>query len=133
MSQENVELLFLNLIDAYNRGDVEAMVDLMHPEVEWYPLSAQVEGDESYRGRDGIRLWAANSAAVWAEIEARIDEVRVLDETVLAFGGLQGRFHSGVELEMDVAWVYRFRDGLMIWGRLYTKREDALEAVGLSD
>jgi ketosteroid isomerase-like protein len=133
MPQENVELLFRMLIDAYNGGDVEAMVELMDPEVEWCPLSAQVEGDESYRGRDGIRLWAANSAAVWDEIEARVDEVRVLDDTVLALGGLQGRFHSGVALKMDVAWVYRYRDGLMIWGRLYKKRAEAFEAVGLSE
>ena len=36
MSQENVEIV-RRVSDAYNRRDVEAMLDELHPEVEWHP------------------------------------------------------------------------------------------------
>ncbi|MEA2346884.1 MAG: hypothetical protein QOG62_671 [Thermoleophilaceae bacterium] len=132
MSQENVDAFHRGL-DAYNQRDVEAMVAISHPDIEWHPLSAQVEGDESFRGHDGLRRWWANMEATWEEIEASIDEVRDLDDATLAFGRLRGHWRSGVPVDAEVAWVYRFRDGLAIWGRVYTRREDALEAVGLEE
>jgi ketosteroid isomerase-like protein len=132
MSQENVDAFYKGL-EAYNRRDVEAMVAVSHPDIEWYPLSAQVEGDESFRGHGGLRKWWANMEATWEAIEASIDEVRDLEDATLAFGRLRGRWRSGVPVDAEVAWVYRFRDGLAIWGRVYTRREDALEAVGLSE
>jgi hypothetical protein len=36
MSQENVDA-FQRAIDAYNRGDAEAMLEIHDPEVEWHP------------------------------------------------------------------------------------------------
>ena len=36
MSQENVEIV-RRVSDAYNRRDVGAMLDELHPEVEWHP------------------------------------------------------------------------------------------------
>ena len=50
MSQENVEA-FLKAADAYTRGDLEAYLETAHPDVEWYPFSAEAEGGEAYRGR----------------------------------------------------------------------------------
>ena len=132
MSQENVNAFYKGL-DAYNQRDVEAMVAVSHADIEWHPLSAQVEGDESFHGHDGLRKWWANMEATWEEVEASIDDVRDLGDVTLAFGRLRGRWRSGVPVDADVAWVYRFRDGLAIWGRVYTRREEALEAAGLSE
>ena len=56
MSQENVEA-FKRWIDAYNRQDVEAMVEEMDPEVEYHPVLPMLLGGEAtvYRGHDGVR------------------------------------------------------------------------------
>jgi ketosteroid isomerase-like protein len=42
MSRENVEL-FRRGIETYNRRDIEAMLELWHPEAVWY--------------RDGLGVW----------------------------------------------------------------------------
>jgi ketosteroid isomerase-like protein len=107
MSQENVEL-FRKGIEAYNRRDIEAMLVIWHPEAEWYPFTFE-------------------------EIEASVEEVRDLGDTVLALGRLRARFRSGVALDSEIGWLTRYRDGLGVWGRAYQSHAEALEAAGLSE
>ena len=66
MSQENVEALKRGA-EAYNRRDIEPLVELFHPEAEWYPFTAQVEGNEAYHGHEGLRQWFANTNATFEE------------------------------------------------------------------
>jgi ketosteroid isomerase-like protein len=132
MSEENVEL-FRQLIDAYNRRDIEPMLATLHPEAEWYPITAVVEGDEPYRGREGIRQWWENINATFEEFEASIDEVRDLGAAVLALGHLRARFRSGVPLETEIGWLTRYDGGLAVWGHTYPSHAEALEAAGLSE
>ena len=106
MSQENVESL-KRAIEAYNRRDIEPLLETSDPEIEWYPFTAQVEGDEAYHGHDGLRQWWANIDAAFEEFEASVDEVRDLDDTVLALGHLRARFRSGVALDTEIGWVVR--------------------------
>lgn len=63
MSQENVAL-FRQAIDCYNRRDLESMLQIWHPEAEWYPFTAQVEGDDAYHGHEGLRQYR-DGLGVW--------------------------------------------------------------------
>jgi ketosteroid isomerase-like protein len=132
VSQENVEL-FRKGVEAYNRGDIEPMLEIWHPEAAWYPFTAAVEGDEAYHGREGLRQWWANIDATFEEFEASLEDVRDLDDTILALGHLRARFRSGVTLETEIGWLARFRDGLAVWGRAYQSHAEALEAAGLRE
>jgi ketosteroid isomerase-like protein len=132
MSQENVSL-FQKAIEAYNRRDIEAMLVLSHPEAEWYPFTAQVEGDDAYHGHEGLRQWWANVDATFEELEASVEESRDLGDTVLALGHLHARFRSGVTLDTEIGWLTRYRGGLAVWGRAYQSHADALEAVGMRE
>jgi ketosteroid isomerase-like protein len=131
MSQQNVEALKRG-VEAYNRRDIEPFMDLFHPDAEWYPFTAQVEGDEAYNGHEGLRQWIVNTNATFEESEASIDEVRDEGDIVLALGHLHARFRSGVTLDSEIGWVVRFRDGLAVWGRTYESHAHALKAAGLS-
>lgn len=130
MSQENVEA-FEHALAAYNRGDVEPMVEVSHPEIEWYPLSAEVEGAVSFRGHDGLRQWFANLHATFEEFQASIDEVRDLGDVVLGLGRVHLRFRSGVILNTEAGYLSRFRDALAVWARMYPSHAQALQAAGL--
>jgi ketosteroid isomerase-like protein len=132
MSEENVKTL-KRVIEAYNRRDIEPLLEASDPEVEWYPFTAQVEGDEAYHGHEGIRQWWANIDAAFEEFEATVGEVRDLDDTAVALGRLHARFRSGVSLDTEIGWVVRFRNGLGVWGRAYQTHAEALEAAGLSE
>jgi ketosteroid isomerase-like protein len=132
VSRQNVTILY-EAVDAYSRGDVEAFLKTAHPDIEWYPFTAQAEGGEAYRGHEGVRRWWSNLVGNLDEFEASVSEFRNLGDTVIAFGRLRGRFKSGVALEEEIAWVARYRDGLLVWGRVYRTRAEALEAVGVRE
>jgi hypothetical protein len=93
MSQENLEL-FHKGMEAFLRHDIEPLLETSDPEIDWYPFSAQVEGDVAYHGHQGVRRWWANLNATFEEFEATIDEVRDEDDIVMALGRLRARFKS---------------------------------------
>jgi ketosteroid isomerase-like protein len=120
-------------MEAFLRHDIEPLLETSHPEIEWYPFSAQVEGDVAYHGHEGVRRWWANMTATFEEFEASLDEVRDKGDIVLALGRLRARFRSGITLDTEVGWVFRFRNALAVWGRAYQSHAEALEAAGLSE
>jgi ketosteroid isomerase-like protein len=62
MSQENVDA-GQAFIEAVNRGDVDAAVQLCHPALVFEPLRAATEG--AFLGRDGIRQFLADTSATF--------------------------------------------------------------------
>ena len=71
MSQENVEIV-RRVSDAYNRRDVGAMLDELHPEIEWHPwLQLQFGGGATvYRGHQGVRKGIRELEEAFSEIQA---------------------------------------------------------------
>jgi ketosteroid isomerase-like protein len=53
MSEENVEVV-RGAIEAFNRGDLEAALHRMHPDIEWQTLDAFPDAG-TYRGREEVR------------------------------------------------------------------------------
>jgi ketosteroid isomerase-like protein len=131
MSEENLEIP-RRLIDAYNRRDIPVFMALLHPDVEWIPIMAALEG-RVYRGHDGVRRWLDDLAEDWEYFEPCLEEFHDLGDRVLIFGRWRARGRaSGVELENQPAtWLYEIKDGKAVWMRTFTDRDEALEAAGL--
>ena len=132
MSQDNVEIV-RRVSDAYNRRDVGAMLDELHPEVEWHPwLQVQLGGAATvYRGHQGVRKGIRELEEAFSEIESEPTEIRDLGERVVAIGHLRGRgIESGAITESAIAWIVEFKSGKVIRVREYLDPEEALEAVG---
>ena len=92
MSQENVAIV-RRMLQAFNDGDVEALVAECDPSVEWEEQS--IPGvDPLYRGHEGVRRWAATIRAMETELgslEGRLERVKETDEnTVIASLCLEG-------------------------------------------
>src|SRR5512132_3674572 len=132
MSEENVELTRL-LLDAFNRGDVDAVVALWDDEGVWNPaIEALTEGDRSYRGHAGMRRYFEDLAEFAEEGHLEFSEVHDLGDQVLALGHLWMRFTSGVELDDEVAGLFTWRNGKCAEARGWMSHAEALEAAGLS-
>jgi uncharacterized protein len=132
MSEENVETVRAGY-DAFNRGDIEAVVATLDPAIEWWP-AADEPITQPYRGYDGYRTLVGEIREYVPDLQAEIEEVfAVADQIVtrLRFWG-RGR-DSGVPVEIRETNVARFRDGKIIEVREYREKADALEAVGLSE
>jgi ketosteroid isomerase-like protein len=135
MPRENVELMRRGL-DAYNRRNVEAMLELVDPEVEWYAALDVLLGGEAtaYVGRDGIRELFENIDDTFSSLHVDVTEIRDLDDRVLATGHLRMRGRqSGAEVSSEVGWVVEFRDGRVLRVRTFLDPAEAFDAAGVSD
>src|ERR687887_665289 len=109
MSQENVELV-RQALDDWNRGDADAWMESLHPDIEWSSaIARQVEGTETvWRGRTEMRRFWDEWHSLW-DLTIELSELRDLGDTVVALGGIrtQGKT-SDVNLESPVGYVFEF-------------------------
>jgi ketosteroid isomerase-like protein len=135
MSGENVEA-FKRGADAYNRRDVEALLEELHPRIEWRPLLPVLLGGEAavYRGHEGVRHGIRELEEAFTELRAEPVEFRDLAGRVVAIGNLHGRGkESGVVTESPIVWLVDFEDGKVVRIREYLDPDEALEATGIED
>ena len=132
MSQENVDA-FKRALDAGIRGDFEALLKDVDPQLEWYPALGTLVGGEAtvYRGREGARAAFQDLAEAFTELRLEISEIRDLDDRIVVIGHMRGRgTKSGAEIESPWAYVVQFNNGKAIRIRAYLDPKQALEAVG---
>jgi len=129
MSRENVDLT-LHMYDVFNRRDLDAMLALMHDEVEIKPRMVALEG--GYRGHEGVRRWWSDLLDSLPDYSAEIEELHDLGDTALA--RIRGVAH-GVTSTAPIAETWwqtiRWRDGLCIWWRNFATEAEALETTRL--
>jgi ketosteroid isomerase-like protein len=122
-------------LDGWNRGDVNAWLESVHPEIEWSSaIARRVEGTETvWRGRAEMRRFWEEWHSVW-DLAIDVSEIRDLGDTVLALGRIRARGKtSGVDLDEAVGYVFEFDEGLIRKSRAYLDPSEALEAAGLSE
>ena len=74
MSEENVEVVRKS-IDAVNRGDVDAVVALVSPDVEWEDPVFWSEPARIYRGRGEVREWLNRLLEPWESFHLEVEEI----------------------------------------------------------
>jgi ketosteroid isomerase-like protein len=133
MSQENVEL-WRKWIKAFNSRDIEALIALCDPNIEFHSAFAAV-GGATYRGHDALRSWHRDLREAWGEeIRVEPDAYFDLGEHTLTFSTYYARgLHSGAEVVMPATGVTRSRDGLVTYVKVYLDRTGALRDVGVSE
>ena len=130
MSGEAAEIV-RRFLDAFNARDTETMLEMLHPEAELYPMRAQLEG-KAYRGHEGLHEVLADILEDWDSITMKAEQTLEADDAVVALGRLRGRGRvSGVDIDVPMGWVWRLRDGRVIYGRAYSDPRDARRAAGL--
>ena len=133
MSQENVEIVHL-AYEAWNRDDIDAMLLLMHANVELHNPDALFLGTESvYRGHAGVREWWNAAKEPWEYFKSHIERTLAAGDkvvTVVRFEAV-GR-ESGAKVTLPLTNVWELRDGLIVRFDAYYSLEEALEAAGLS-
>jgi ketosteroid isomerase-like protein len=133
MSQENIDLV-RRLFAVYNERSFVENVDLIHPDMVWDMSRVQLPDAASYVGpvafRDFAKKWAEGFATEHMEPQEMIDtEDQVV---VMVDHHAQGKA-SGAEVGQRFAMVWTLRGGRAVRMDLYRTRDEALEAVGLSE
>jgi ketosteroid isomerase-like protein len=132
MSQENVDT-WRRAIQAWNERDIEGVIAEFDPDVEFLPLIAGVT-NEPYRGEQGVRDFVA---AVDEEFEFFVTDPNRFEDhgdVVVAVAEMHAKGRvSGAEVRRPSIHVARFLDGKVVWWQTFATRDEALEAVGLSE
>jgi ketosteroid isomerase-like protein len=133
MSQENVEIVRASF-DAFNRGDLEGILDDLAPDYEFHPSGRFMDTQQVYRGREEFADFWGTFQSAWEDIAISIERIEAIDDRVLTLGSFHGRGGgSGVDVHAESAWVHTINDGLVVHLRSFATWKEALEALGLRE
>jgi ketosteroid isomerase-like protein len=119
---------------AFNARDIEAMIALCAPDVEFHSAFAAVGGG-IYNGHDGMRKWHRDLQETWgAEIRLEPEAFFDLGERTLAFYVYHGRGRqSGADVAMPATGAIGRRDGRIVSVKTYMQRNAALDGLGVAE
>jgi ketosteroid isomerase-like protein len=133
MSDRDTELIarLRRAYEAFNRGDFDRAVEMVHPEIEFI----SVGGQPPFKGVDRFRAWMEPDAFETQAIEPL--ELTVAGNKVLVRQHATARgAASGIEMENDSWSVWTLNeDGLAtrVEGFLHHQSAEARRAAGLSE
>ena len=133
MSQENVKLV-IGANDAYNAGDMDAMISFYTPDVEAYPDVGFPEA-KPLIGREEFMSWLEGIDAAWMDAKWVASEVFAVDDGRVVFRGDWGGagLASGIETASSITGIFTIRDGQISRLEFLFDHDAALKAVGLQE
>jgi len=132
MSQENLEIVRRGY-EAFNRGDVDAVLDLCAPDVEWADISAP--DTPLVTGKDAVRAYFEGMLQVWASPWREAEEIIDLGgDRVLVMCHIMARGRgSGIEVDARIGDLLTIRDGRVACWTSYRSWGRARRAAGLHE
>ena len=89
---------------------------------------------ESYRGREGVERYFAETSDTWGDLHVAVAESRDLGDRVLVLGRLEGHGKgSSVPVDAQFGVIIEFRDGKISRVRGYLDHGEATRAAGLTE
>jgi ketosteroid isomerase-like protein len=123
---DNVELV-RQLWSAFEKGGIEAVLEIVDPDVEWQPYGG---GGAIYHGHDGLRAYMQERRSRNEQAEGRLYSAFAKGNYVVARGEIRIRGEHGI-VTMQPAWLYEFHEGRLVRFRGFPTQEAALRAAGL--
>jgi ketosteroid isomerase-like protein len=92
---------------AFNRGDIDAAVAGLAPQIEWSEPES-FPGGGTYHGRDGAKRYLAQSRAAWAEVISEAEQFIDAGDRIVVFVHARVRAKGSNDWqEVRLADVYR--------------------------
>jgi ketosteroid isomerase-like protein len=129
LSEQNLELA-RRAYDAWNRGDVDAVLAVCHPEFEYHASGIFPGLDATYRGHEGFRKFERDFRATWESLSIDIERLEDHGDQVAVLGTFEAHGRDGMSVRRPAANVVTIRDGLAVRIDAYGEWDRALEAIG---
>jgi ketosteroid isomerase-like protein len=131
MSRENVEIARAS-IEAYNRMDWDGALKDASPDFEC-DLSRAVGPQHDVYRLDQMRRFWSEFAESWESVRIEPHEFIEAGEHVVVPLTMHTRGRDGIEVQARITWTWTILDGDLLRLCMYQDRQEALEAVGLSE
>jgi uncharacterized protein len=129
---DNVEMVKRGY-EAFNRGDIEGSLTVLHPEIVWHTYIVPGPGGGTYHGHDGVRELWADARRIFGEFKNVPEELFDGGDQVVAFVRVEGvGKESGVAVQARIAHLHTFRDGKVCRVQSFADRDEALRAGGMT-
>ena len=118
-------------IDAFNRGDAEAVLQFFDEDIEIF-ASPRLANSGTYHGHDGYQRWLAEWLDAWDGYTINVERVEPVGDHHVVAGVLQtarGK-GSGIPVEMESYTVAEVRGDKLASMHAHGSRDAALEALG---
>ena len=118
---------------AFNRGNIEAAVEPLDPQIEWSE-PAEFPGGGTYRGRDAVKGYLAQSRAAWADAISEPERFITFGNRVVVFVHAWVRPKDGNKWrDTRLADVYTIQNGKAVQMRAFSDRHEALRWAGAKE
>jgi ketosteroid isomerase-like protein len=114
---------------AFAARDVERVKAVLDPDVVFIAVTGGILGrTEPYRGHEGMREYFRDVARVWDELVLSPREFEQVGDQILVTGRVSARSPSRM-ISGSTGWVWRVRNGLVVYVRVYASAAEAVAAV----
>ena len=129
MSQESTQVV-RQVVEAFNRRDLAAMIQRFDPEIEWEPGGPAAVERPIYRGRDEVSSGFIETWDTWELFQVEEHELRDLGDSIVWLGRARMRGSaSHVELDQEFAVHFLVREGKIVRLRGFLAWQEALDAI----
>jgi ketosteroid isomerase-like protein len=116
--------------EAWSRRDVEALLEVAHPDAEARPILGANIGASVYRGHDGLREWFKDLHQEWETFQTRVTRIEERGDRALCTIDVYARGRaSGVVIEGELYHLVDMRDGLILRLEAFRDRAEAMRGL----
>jgi ketosteroid isomerase-like protein len=118
------------LFDALNRRARDEIAGLCHQEVEFVPVAGELAGHATaYRGHAGLADYLHEIERVWDELLLTVADAHADGELILVSGRVYARSREIGLRDLPVTWLWRLKEGLFVYGRMFDDPAEALHVL----
>jgi ketosteroid isomerase-like protein len=133
MSHENAEVV-RRQFEAFDRGGVDAAAEFWHPDINWRAAEGAADDVGVMRGTEALRRYYEDWVEAFDDLHAEVEEVifESAERCAAAIRNSGRPRGSSARVQGRYYVVCTVREGLIVSGREYETRDEALEALGLN-
>jgi ketosteroid isomerase-like protein len=117
-------------IEAYNEGDLDSLVALADPNIEW-EVAPEHPAATTHRGIDAVREYHEDWRNTLHDLRIDLRSIAASGDTVVTVCGVRGEgAESGADVEVEIAFLTTFDDGKAVRVEEFLDPAEALRALG---
>jgi ketosteroid isomerase-like protein len=134
VARRNVEIL-KRARAAFSSRDFDALLALISDDMELHPaIGGAFVGATTYTGKDGMRRYLEDIMGVIEDIQFETLSFSAWRDYLIVPNRISGHgTTSGIDIDTEMTFIWRVRDGQLVWGATFFSLAEALEAIGAGE
>ena len=125
------EELVRRAFEHWNRGEWEAALENIDPDVEWRTATPLLDLPQVSHGHDSVRAFWQTWSSSWTNIRIEAEEFIPAGDELLVLVRWRATSQAGIEVDQPVAFRFLIQDERTTRFISYWERSEAFEALGL--